>query len=684
MAMTDDRDLARRRSLSLAKAKAAAASRAAAPTEAPVPNEAAKDSRLDQDPNLRGGSTDLLVRGIPFSDEIMAGGLTAVDAVRRLLRGETPKLSQDYATRHNEIQGRIAEAEKDYGAFATPIELLGGLAGGGTAVKGAGLAQEGVTIGRGILRGTLGGAGYGAAAGAGEGNPAGVDPNDPNAQSDLVTRVKNAAGGAVVGGLTGGAISGAIPVVQGITRTVTAPVRQAINPTVTAATKVAEALQRDRLDPLIAERQMRGAQSTKPDTMLADIGGTNTQKLLRAATNVPGEARGELVQRIERRQKGQLERQRDDLGAAFGNPRDFYAANDQLIAARKANAGPLWDQAYNTPTPWTHGLENVMQRPLMQKILGRTRESMANAGEDLTGVFFQEVAPGQFAVSRVPQTAELHRVRMALNEVIGNAEKRAETGIGNVTLQDLRTLKRDFDRSIQNQPFHEAVKAYADDSSPINALEAGQREGMRLQPEEIQRTLRDLSPGDQEMWRRGFARDIVDRLRDAGRSGTNRADVLDSPKFMERLIAAFPDQNARRQFLYNLRLEQRMARTRNAVQGNSTTASQLAEGQEAAQEAEQVINAAFDVARGNWSGALMGYLTRAKNAFTGLTPRTANEIVRLLGTQRPAEVARARALIAMAERKAQRIGSRNRGINALATTLGVTGAEETRRQLSGR
>lgn len=683
MAMSDDElRLARARSLSLARARTLAKGAAAAPSgEAPVPNEDAKDSRLDQDPNQRGGSTDLLAAGIPFSDEIMAGGLSAIDAVRRLMRGERPKMAQDYNRRHNEVQGRVAEAEKDYGAAATPIELLGGLAGGGTAVKGASLAAEGIGIGGQIARGAAGGGLWGAAAGAGEGAPAG---SDASLSDNLVTRGENALAGGITGAATGGVLSGVVPAAQAITRKVSAPFRAAANPIETAATKVGEAFQRDNLDPLIAQRQLAGAVQDKPDTMLADIGSTNTHKLLRAATNVPGEARTGMVQAVERRQKGQLNRQRDDIGAAFGDTQQFFQTTEQLAATRKANADPLWRQAYDTPTPYTRDLQNVLQRPLMQKLLGRTREGALNRGEDLGGFFAQETAPGVFDVSRVPQTQDLHRIRMELNRTIENVRAGKESGIQNATYQDLMDLKRTFDRSIQNPNFHTAVKAYADDSAAGNALELGRDKGMKLEPEEIQKTLADLDPGDRDMWRLGFARDVVERLRDSGRTGTNRADVIDSPKFMERLIAAFPDKAARQTFVRNLRLEQRMARTRNAVQGNSSTQSQQIEGQEAAQEAEHIIDTTFKVATGNWSGALMGYLTRAKNAFTGLTPKTANEIVRLLGTQKPAEVARARALIEMAESKAKAAGARNRGTNALATTAGVVGADETRRQLSAR
>jgi len=212
----------------------------------------------------------------------------------------------------------------------------------------------------------------------------------------------------------------------------------------------------------------------------------------------------------------------------------------------------------------------------------------------------------------------------------------------------LTILKNDLLKEIQNPAYKGALKQYAGDSAAINAIDDGFNEGLSMEPEIIAKTLAGMSKAESELWRMGFARSVVNRLRDTGRAGADRAEALYSPKYLTRIRAAFKDVPSGRKFLQQLALERRMSRTREAVRGNSTTASQLAEGQEAAAESETIrqnVSLAGSFGRGDILGGFLNLVSRAKNTATGMRPEVADRIIELLTSKDPAVVRQAQALV---------------------------------------
>ena len=172
-------------------------------------------------------------------------------------------------------------------------------------------------------------------------------------------------------------------------------------------------------------------------------------------------------------------------------------------------------------------------------------------------------------------------------------------------------LKSHLLDAIENPIYKRALKQYSGDSAAVNAIGEGFEEGLSMEPELIGKTLANLSTSEADLWRMGLARRVVNQLRDTGRAGTNRAEILHSPKFMDRLKAAFSDTQSGRDFIRKIELERRMFRTRQAVEGNSTTAQQLAEGMEAGVEAEgfrQNASLAGNLIKGDVGSAFLIWL----------------------------------------------------------------------------
>lgn len=593
-----------------------------------------------------------------FSDELKSAAGVPVQILKNIVAGEGPTspgevYEQNQAANKAEIEATrdaypvLAPATEMAGALSTAVLPVGAAVRGTQALSKAPQLVRYIAGAKGLVpmagRGAVAGGVYGGVAGAGEGD--GVEDR-------LAKASEGAATGAEIGLIAPGvgkAVGQGVRLVKAVGRAATAPVRSLADKETFAAGKVAEALKRDSLSPERAGKVLRLKQQIKPETVLADVGGRNTERLMRAAANVPSEGRGKMVRELFQRQEGQLDRLRADVGSAFGDPKSFNSTVESLTTSRKQNAKPLFDAAFQTGTPWSVPLQNVLSRPLTRRLVGRAEEAAANRGEKFKAIFAQQQPNGRFTFARVPDTEALHRVKMEIDDAIRQVKNREETGLGNVTLRDLTILKKDLLNAIQNPLYKRALKQYAGDSAAVNAIDDGFENGLTMEPEAISKTLSGLSTTEADLWRLGLARKIVNQLRDSGgRQGTNRAEILYSPKYLDRMRAAFKDTKTGKDFMRKLHLERQMFKTRNAVEGNSTSAAQIAEGMEAGADAENIRSAADiggKLVRGDMIGALVSWVGRAKNMATGLRPEVADQIIRMLTSKDPATVQRAQQLV---------------------------------------
>jgi hypothetical protein len=580
-------------------------------------------------------------------DEIQAGGTAPIESAVNYFTSQGPtSIGENYAQLKAKMATQKAAYERDNPKKAVAGELAGSLMLGGFGSK---FIAGGKTI--------LKAAGRSALVGSGVGSAQGFAGTDGNIDDRGKAAVVGAATGATIGAILPPVFAGSKALIKGLT----APVRSLANKETFAAQKVAQALERDGMTPTRVANRLVSNSAIKGDLAVADVAGPNTAALLRASSNVPSKSRRGLITQIENRQASQLDRLQGDIGKSLGDPRKFYATTEQFVASRKSAAKPLFERAFQTPTPYTVDLENVLKRPLTGQLVERARIAAANRGEKFKNIFIQQQPNGTVSAKRVIDTEGLHRVKMTIDEMITGLKRGQPTGLDNVNLRDLTILKKDLMSAIENGPYKVALARYSGDSAMVNALDDGFENGLKMDPEKISETLRGLSFSERKLWQMGFARSISDSLRDAGRKGANRADILDSPKYMQRLIAAVPDKASRRELQRAINLEQRMARTRNAVQGNSTTAKQLAEGQEAgvdAQNAIDTLHGAKQLVRGDVIGAAMSVLSRAKNTATGLRPEVADQIIKLLTARTPSSLQQAQHLINVQTSKMARTGNR--------------------------
>lgn len=501
-------------------------------------------------------------------------------------------------------------------ARALPGAVTGPVASTGRAL---GFGQMSASAGRGLGARTVAGAREGAAYGAlyGLGTGEGVEG-----------RAENAMLGGALGAGVGTVAPAAVDLGSAAVRGVTNAVRGFTSPAQLGREKYVEALLRDRMPTGMApdetgavlsqhQNRLLQSQDVKPGVMSMDLGGENVRNLVRAAANQQSTGAQRLNNRLNVRQGNQWSRIEQDLADTLADGRAFHETTEQLAATRAQNAAPAFERAYSAP--WNVKADDdlakfLTERGYMRRMLEKTQESI----EGMTGQSPDATRPWEL----------LHRVKMEIDREIGRLKRGQQDSKANWTLRDLVQLKNEFKSHIDkhNKAFGAALKQYGDESALINAAEDGFDEALKAAPEAIRKTIGGMGRQEQEMYRLGFARALVDRVRKGNVTRDRTESIFSSPDMQKRLAAVFPDRSALREFQKRLVLEAKMADSRKAVQGNSTTAKQLTQAEEAGQPLRASI--AIGQAATGRLAPVIDFLSRNAQRFSGMTPEVANSVIR--------------------------------------------------------
>jgi hypothetical protein len=266
-------------------------------------------------------------------------------------------------------------------------------------------------------------------------------------------------------------------------------------------------------------------------------------------------------------------------------------------------------------TPMTDRLRAVMARPTMQELWGNVKRKLADQGDE---------------IGLSTRTQAIHRMKMELDGAIGMSKRAEKVGNKPGAGWDARTLtilKHDLLNAVDNPAYKAGLRKYANTAQLRNALEDGYESFKTLQPEQIIRTLRELdSDMKRRFWRYGAMRKVSEEIKAGNASRDRTENVFGSPAMQMKLRAIMPSRQAFREFQRSLLAEARMADTRKAVQGNSTTAKQLTQMEEAAQPA-RAVSAIANAAAGRFEPVL-NWMGRNFDRYSGgLTPAVSRHII---------------------------------------------------------
>jgi len=527
------------------------------------------------------GTLDATARGA-------ANGLTAnfYDELRGLVEasGASPK---DPASIYNLIGGAVKywtgqpEAQKAYDAAATreraetkaaedqhPVASIAGNVAGAIALP-IGAAANAATLPGRMATGAAVGAGLGGLSGVGEGNGA-------------VDSVSRGLTGAAIGGALGGAAPAAIEGVIRGARAAAGPVANTIrgirNPEDEAARRVATSIQRDmQADPTAASRLTpqefaASLQQGGPATIM-DLGGETTRALARSAANTSPEGRAALSRTINDRFEGQSDRVTGWLRNTFHFP-DADAQSKAITDVAKSVNRPAYAKAFADGRGgiWDAELSELSQAPVVQEAVNAALKQAKN--KSASGPL-NASTPDRWANGGKPTLEFWDLVKRQIDQEI-NVAKRAGKNEDVGTLTEVKNvIVSKLDAAVPS--YAKARSGAAQFFDAQDALEAGSNYVTKNVPNsDVRRALGHMTPTERQLFQDGFVSKFTSDLNQIGDRRSILNKIAESPAAREKLNIALGRDKAT-ELEAGLRVEGIMDLARNAVQGNSTTARQLAE-----------------------------------------------------------------------------------------------------------
>jgi hypothetical protein len=548
-------------------------------------DEAKKPDRGALDAAARGAAQGFTAN---FGDEIRglveASGANPDDpaSLGKLIHGALKYWSGDAEAkkRYDEAVKRERELNKTSEEQHPIASTVGNIGGAVILPVGAGAQAASVPVRMAIGAGT--GAALGGAAGAGEGQ-------------GFVDSASRAAVGAGVGGALGGAAPAVIEGVVRGARAVAQPVANAVrgirNVDDEAARRVITALEHDRgIDPqatgrLTPNEFAASVQSGGPASIM-DIGGETTRALARSAANTSPGGRAVLNRAIDERYEGQGSRVTNWLRQTFHYP-DAAAQQEAMGQVQRTVNGANYRRAMQQGDRpiMSPELDRLMGSPAVVEAMrrasmsGKDRAITQGMGAMRQGVTVEngvvQFTRGRNGVPTYPNLAFWDAAKRELDDAASAAARAGRNGEAGVLGDLARSLRTELD---QHVPSYQAARAGAARFFDAeNALEAGQNfVGKNMTANEARRALAQMTPQERQLFQDGFVSRFVDTLNQVGDRRNILNQIASSPAAREKLNVALGPQRAA-ELEAGLRVEGIMDLARNAVQGNSTTARQLAE-----------------------------------------------------------------------------------------------------------
>ena len=519
---------------------------------------------------------------------------------------------------------REIRAQKTQNDAAHPIAKGTGMVAGAVG-SGLGLAKGGLSLtGRlgadaGLGMKMLAGAGDGALWGGAYGFGSGEGASD---------RIADAAGGAVMGGLTGGAIPAVVSTVRTVAKPIVDAVKARTNPSGYASQKVAERLSASGLTPETIANKM----AANPGSAVADVSGKSARDLLRTTVNIPGPAKDRVSKQVVMRQFGQGDRLKTAIGRTFADPDGYLNAKDELADAAKKLATPLYERAYARPVHFSGALEDVLNTPAGKQALAKAQALAANEQQPFKQVFVNIRGEAR----RVPDTRGWDYIKRSLDDMIEGQKdpiSRKMTNEGRILVGLKDRMLKEIDSF--NPDYKAARGVFSGIAQVDDAMEFG-RKAMTMSPHAVRREIAAMSASQKEAARIGAAEELRKAIDGTGWTNNAVLKVFGNRQRLQNLRALFDNDDQFREFRKVIFQEARKRSTYEAVRGNSTTASQLADMAETGGLSETTDFLARSATQGPISATLQWVGSRLR-MLGGLTPKVADEISKRLMSTSPAQ-----------------------------------------------
>lgn len=527
-----------------------------------------------------------------FGEEI-EGGLAALGAM--VPGGRSP--GEAYREQVTGAREDIGQFREEHPVMSTAAELGGAVLPSLLPIPGAraGLARVATTA----LRNPLGrAAAEGAVAGAGA------------AEGGVGERLKGAAVGGTVGGVAGKLAGSVGRKFARPRRAAGEALEDVVRREGSSLAELGGRMQPGQILPEAAERGGPIQALTREVTATQEPGGRTLRRTIQErAGRVPGE-----VSEVLETQTG--------LGA-----QDVFRTAEDLAAAKRTNAAPLYEQAY------AHGtvdnpeiLKLIQEKPSLQDAYRAAQKTAAEEGVPL-------------APLDAPDVRTLHMMKEELDDLIRRADR--STDISAPSARQTRAMAETKGSLLgllegEVPEYRQARLQFAGDAAVMDAFEAA-REGskrlglkpfLREDPRRIERALSEMTPSEQEFYRRS-ALDAVVNLPPERRT---KLVLNEDPQVQRKLRQLFQDDEAFARFREELAAPQ----ARRQLGRLAGRASQAPKGSLAGPGASERVRRGLGGALMTGIAPLRGRAAVARAiAGGGLSPKATSELGTLLAEATP-------------------------------------------------
>lgn len=379
--------------------------------------------------------------------------------------------------------------------------------------------------------------------------------------------------------------------------------------------RIARALQRQEMTP---EAAAEASQKIGPLGVLADTGEA-TRDLLRAAMNRPGPGGTIAAENLRPRQAGVFDpengsylarpssvRITDQAKTGLGlDGKDFHTEDEALIANRKAAADPAYDAMRGHAPVATSALADFAGSPVFSHAYDDARTIAAKTFVKLPDGT-EKIVPLPAKMPDQLDWRTLDLMKQAMDDTISTS---AQQGIGATSRGASKGYLQRFVSKLDslNPDYAPAREAFAGPTAMRDALQ----EGRGLLNEDVPTLAANIAgrpESERQMLRLGAYQALQTKLGNANVTfdAANQAGLL-KPNQLARFRALFPDQKSFADFYKTMENEKAMYATNQAAFGNSSTAKQLLNVNEASDPLlEGVSRIAESAPEGNIMGLIKG------------------------------------------------------------------------------
>jgi hypothetical protein len=532
-----------------------------------------------------------------------------------------------------------------------PVAFTAGEVGGAMSVP-AGVGGAAVTLPARMAAGAGVGGGFGALSGVGQGE---------GMQDSLDKGVTGAGFGVMSGGAAPVLMRGveaAAPYAAKAVQPVVNAVRGYKDPDAEAARRVVSSIARDykNQDVGLSGAEFAAGRAAGQPVAVMDMGGETTRALARSAANTSPEGRAVLNRTIDDRFEEQSPRLAGWLRSTFHYP-NADAQQDAIETIARTVNRPNYAKAYSEGAnlKFDETLEQISQAPVVQEAIRKAMVSAKN-----------EAAKMGFTPPKTPFVFdETGRLKLKVKEDGSKMEP---------NLQFWDIVKRGLDKNgtPEAKDWARILREHLDDQVPSyataragaakffgagDALEAGENfvgASQRFGINEARKALAKMSAEEKQLFQDGYVSRLVQTIEKTGDRRNVINQIMGSPAAREEMHVAIGPQRTK-ELEARLRVENIMDRMRGAVQGNSTTARQLAE---AGLAGGITGGAGYGMATGDWNpkdvgiATVLGSMLSSGGRFAGskvqagIDQRVAKKVAEMLVSDDPKVLQKGLAIVA--------------------------------------